>query len=143
MSKPTDYSWITAHSMQLFRQQQAAEEAAQKPRLALVTTNERISSMDTPNDPTHAARALPLHKNGAFDELYGATRLIDLGADAMRGIAAMMRPTENDCDDQLENTRRSDMYAIFQFFSEALKEPAMLAADSAERLQRAARGEVS
>lgn len=57
-----------------------------------------------------------------------------LGADALQGIGAMMQPEMDVHDEQLNQTRRSDMAAIFRFFGEALSAPARRARESTDRL---------
>ena len=143
MTSKEDYSWMKAYAAKWISEQRAAEEAAKKPRLALVTPNERIENVKTPDDSPEKTIALPpLYEHGAFDDLYDATRMLDLGTDALRGIAAMMEPATQHGDEQLDNARRSDLSAVFRFFGEAMKSPATIAAESIERLQRAAQGEV-
>lgn len=143
MTPKDDYSWMKAYAAKWISEQCAAEEAAKKPSLTLVSANERTSNVNTLDDTPEKALAIPpLHEHGAFDDLYDATRMLDLGTDALCGIAAMMEPSMTRCDEQLENARRSDLSAVFRFFGEALKSPATIAAESIERLQRATQGEV-
>lgn len=166
MSKPPDYSWMRAYAEQWLRQNRAAE-AAKRPPLTLVTPDFKIPKttrkpkMTKP--PMKTTPAIPCEKtepatifneaiisaspgqtivdHGAFKDLYSTTRLLDLGADALKGIAAMMLPGTIAADEQMCHTNRSDLYAIFQFFGEVLKEPAQQAGEAIERLQRAAQEE--
>jgi hypothetical protein len=55
----------------------------------------------------------------------------------------MMRPESNEEDYQMNMTRIAEAGAIFRFFGEALRDPAIEAFNDMERLQRAARGEPS
>lgn len=130
MSKPNPYAWITAMTMERIRREQ---EAAQQPRLTLVTENERTFSMSTPTDQT--LLNMPLHKHGTFDDMGAAINLLALGADALKGIGAMMLPSMIAHDEQLSEVRRSDISAIFRFFGEVLSEPAQHASDAAQRLE--------
>lgn len=122
---------ITAMAMEKFRREQ---EAAQQPRLTLVTENERNFSMSTPTD--QAPTTTRLHNHGAlFDDMGAAINRLALGADALKGIGAMMQPAMEIGDEQLECARRSDISAIFQFFGEVLREPVQTASDAAQRLE--------
>lgn len=135
--KPNPYAWMTAMVIEQFKREQ---EAAQKPCLTLITGNERTCPMSTPNDEAPAPIATPLHKHGAFDDMGAAINLLALGADALKGIGAMMQPSTYAGDEDLHQTRRSDMAAIFQFFGEVLREPALTAREATERLEGAAAG---
>lgn len=143
MTPKNPYAWLMPLAAKWAAEQRAAEEAAKKPCLTLVSANERTPNVNTPDEPLEKALVMPpLHEHGAFDDLYDAARMLDLGTDALCGIAAMMQPTMKSGDEQLGNARRSDLSAVFRFFGEALKSPATIAAESIERLQRAAQGEV-
>lgn len=86
-----------------------------------------------------AAPSIPFHKHGAFNDLTAAADFLCLGADALKGIGAVMQPGMNVHDEQCDNARRSDISAIFKFFGEALKEPAQAAYDATGLLERAAK----
>lgn len=87
------------------------------------------------------AAAVPLDKHGAFDDLRAYLEFIQLGADALKGIGAMLLPETH--DNQLNMAFASEASAVFRFFGEALTEAANNAYDAKERLERAARGELS
>lgn len=96
--------------------------------------------MNAPTDQT--TTNMPLHKHGAFSDLYASTSLLSLGADALKGIGAMMRPETMDGDEQLNQALRSEISAIFEFFGEVLRKPAGIASDAAERLEWAVKKDV-
>lgn len=76
MSTKDDYSWMKAHIASFMSEQLAAEKAAKKACLTLVSSNERIENVKTPDDSPEKTIALPpLYEHGAFDDLYDATRM--------------------------------------------------------------------
>lgn len=77
-----------------------------------------------------------VHEHGAFDDISAALDFLSMGADALKGIGAMMQPELEVHDEQLNQARRSDLSAIFKFFGEALREPAKTAYDAKERLMQ-------
>ncbi len=139
MTPPDPYAAILATAMAHFRRE---TESATKPRLTLITQNERDSSVTTSNDeaaaPAAAPAPHPLHKHGAFDDMHAHLEFIQLAGDALRGIGAMLQPETH--DQQLNMTHSSDASAIFRFFGEALQGPASEAYNAKERLESAAQG---
>lgn len=135
------YEHLTVAVMREFR---AGRLEHTRPQLAIVsnetTTNQGNENMKPSTDEQPQAAAIPLHRHGAFNEMEGAIRLLSLGADALKGIGVMMRPETAAGDEQLNQARRSEISAIFEFFGEVLREPAEIAGDSAWRLEQAAKG---
>lgn len=131
------YAWITT---ELIADWMRKKDETKAPRLTLITGNERMPTMTTPNEQAPSLAAVPLHKHGAFDEIQAAANLLALGADAIKGMGAMMLPEMEAGDEHLTATRRSDLSAIFSFFGEVLREPAGIISDAAERIQWAAQG---
>jgi hypothetical protein len=163
MSDPNPYTSIMAVAMQQFRDQEAA---AAKPRLHLVTPNTppakntktakpRKAKMKTPTRPDEKANSddlqaiiretfidpVSLCNLDAFQDLQAAAKMIVMGAEALAGLGAMMRPGMTSHDEDLGKARRSDVSAIFRFIGSALKGPANACQHAAERLERAAQGE--
>ena len=90
-------------------------------------------------DPKPAAT--PLHKHEAFDKLRAHLNFIQLGADALRGLGAMFLPDGG--SHQMNQAFSLDASAVFSFFGEAMRRPAIEAYDAMERLESAAEMEVS
>ncbi len=90
--------------------------------------------MSTPKGPALEPPAAPLGKRLELAEMDADINFLVLGADALQGIGAMMQPEMDVHDEQLNQTRRSDMAAIFRFFGEALRERAGRANESVGRL---------
>lgn len=132
----------------LFRRarEQYLAETTKKSHLIIVSNkiniNQGDATMEENTDKTQPV-ACPLHKHGAFQDIYAAADLLALGANALKGIGAMMQPFLEEDDVQIDDVRRSDMAAIFKFFGEALQEPAGIAWEAAYRLERAAKGEIT
>lgn len=133
--KPNPYAWMTAMVIEQMRRE---EEGSKNPYLTLVTEHQRKLSMNAPTAPLAAPPVVPLHEHGAFADMGTSVDMLALGADALKGIGAMMQPETTTGDEQLNQTRRSDISAIFMFFGEALRVQATLASDSAQRLEMAA-----
>jgi len=102
--------------------------------LTLISSNERNCPMSTPKGPALEPPAAPLGKRLELAEMDADINFLVLGADALQGIGAMMQPEMDVHDEQLNQTRRSDMAAIFRFFGEALRERAGRANESVGRL---------
>lgn len=118
-------------------------ETVKQPHLTVVGNKTNTIKGDatmetTTNQPKPATR--PLHQHGAFYDLAAAVRLLALGADALKGIGAMMQPDSDAGNEQLNMARRGEASAIFEFFGEVLKEPAQIAGEAADRLEMAAQG---
>lgn len=109
----------------------------------IVPTTERTMKMNAENKTATKPYARPpLHEHGAFDDLYEATTFLQIGGEALEGIAALLLPTLDSGDEQLSKARRVDAHAIFLFFGSAFSLVAGNAVGATERLQRAAKGEI-
>lgn len=84
-------------------------------------------------------KGIPLHQHGAFDDLAVSLRLINLAANALKGIGKLMQPEHTAADEQLNLTMRSEAASVFEFFGEALAEPCSNAGAAADRLHYEAR----
>lgn len=157
MTSPSPYDWVAQAAVDHYLQQG-------RPKLSLVSSHQTTSigekSMSKPSQPSTAQPDAapfttqkqeagtagipampPLHKHGAFDDLYAAADLLSLGAEALAGLGAMMQPSMSACDEPITLARRSDASAVLRFFGAALREPAATCYDAANRLERAAQGE--
>jgi hypothetical protein len=85
------------------------------------------------NQITPTSGIPPLHKHGAFDDLDAALENIYRLTNALRGIGNLLQPEF--ADEQLNMARRSDASAVFEFFSEALREYREIAAEASQTLQ--------
>ncbi len=130
MNPTNPYAFLIQISMQQIRDQ----EAKQRPTLTLIAKNERTCRMSTPKDQAIEPPAAPLSNREALDDIGLAINFLALGADALQGIGAMMQSEIKVHDEQLNQTRRSDLSAIFSFFGEALRAPAQRVRESVERL---------
>lgn len=132
------YEHLSEQVMQAFR----AENVGGR-RLAVVgnkTENDEGSDNLEPSIPgQQSAAGQPLHRNPAFLDLAEAIRIIALGADALKGIGAMMQPESKAGDEQLNMARRGEASAIFEFFGEVLKGPAQIASEATDRLESLSR----
>ena len=138
MTTPNPYAWLARAAAVHFQREQTA---TQKPQLTLITTDSPSLKNRKPKMKTDqiTAPTMPLHKHGAFYDIGAAVDFLALGADALKGIGAMMQPSMDVHDEQIDQANRSDLSAIFKFFGEALREPAGTARDATERLERAAK----
>lgn len=157
MTPPSPYDWVAQAAVDHYLQQG-------RPTLSLVSSHQPTpigeKSMPKPSQPSAAQRGRvslsaqkpevntantlampPLHKHGAFDDLYAAADLLSLGAEALAGLGAMMQPSVSACDEAIVMARRSDASAVFRFIGAALREPAATCYNAANRLERAAQGE--
>lgn len=147
--QPMNYEFLMRQAMQQWQ-----AETAKRPQLTIVSNETKTNQGDAIMEETDdakiakiksiiaeaAAPARPLHQHGAFLDLAAAVRLLSLGADALKGIGAMMQPDSEAGNEQLNMARRGDASAIFEFFGEVLKEPVQIASEAAERLEWAAQG---
>lgn len=137
MSKPNPYAFISVSSALVFRKKMEAEEkAAQRSRLTVVTTDMDNNMDTTEEQPVEPFATTPLHKHGAFYDMEAAINFLALGAEALKGIGTIMEPISNSGDEEVQ-IKRSEISTIFQFFGEALREPASIASDAAQRLELA------
>lgn len=83
------------------------------------------------------ACAIPLHKQGAFNELQTTLSFLHLGASALEGVGAMLLSESND-GHQMNLAKTNQASAVFTFFAEAMKESAASAYGALERLEQAA-----
>lgn len=82
-----------------------------------------------------------LYGHGAFDDLQWRLQFLQLGADALKGLGILMEASGS--EGQIESRPRTEVAAIFRFFGEALYTPAIDAYSDMERLQRAAKGDLT
>lgn len=158
MSTHNPYAWLTALVEQ--EAQRLLDNNVPKPRLTLVTPDQTTFNTKEPkmnkspefeaakdeltdllNQSLREAKARcswpnALHEHGAFNDISAALDFLSMGADALKGIGAMMQPEAEVHDEQLNQARRSDLSAIFKFFGEALREPAKTAYNATERLMQ-------
>ena len=76
-----------------------------------------------------------LHLHPQFRQLESALHSINLAADALKGIGNLLCVTHINCDEQLNETLRSDASAVFQFIGTALAIPADAALAAANALE--------
>lgn len=131
--------------LRVWAMERGRAELAKRPHLTIVEnetkTNQGDATMEATTDQPKPATS-PLHEHGAFLDLAAAIRLLALGAEALNGIGTMMRPDSEAANEQLNMARRGEASAIFEFFGEVLKEPALIASEAADRLEMAAKGHV-
>lgn len=89
-----------------------------------------------------APAPIPLHENGAFDDLACRLNFIRLGVDALKGLGAMMQPPTLIGEYQMDS-HINDAAAVFRFIGEALCDPVTGAYEDMEKIQRAAKSLVT
>ena len=82
------------------------------------------------------APARPWNKHGAFDDMEAARWQIERARDALAGLAALMQPDIQAGNAQLNMARRGDVFAVLDFFAEAMREPLAVLDESANRLEK-------
>ena len=92
---------------------------------------ERANSAQTTQEP-----AIAWHKHGAFDDMEAARWQIERARDALAGLAALMQPDIQAGNAQLNMARRGDVFAVLDFFAEAMREPLAVLDESANRLEK-------
>lgn len=134
---PNPYAFLSRMVMQALTDQKAAEKAAKNPHLTLVSTTERTINMETEAERSSNRKefVIPLHQHGAFNDIDAASDIIAMGADALKGISAMMQPITVQGDGQ-NPARISEISAVFRFFGEVLSDAVGTAQHASERLQR-------
>lgn len=155
MTTPNPYAYLVPIAMKYFRDQEAAERAARKPRLTLITTNERTSDMETTkpkkNDMSAQetspvknvclmANGEPLAEHGALNDLDAAAWMLVQGANALKCIGQMIQPqTTEDMREGISATHE-EMSHLFNFFGDALRGYSTTVNEASWRIAQAARG---
>jgi hypothetical protein len=85
------------------------------------------------------ANGMPLHEHGAFNDLNASTKIVIMGANALKGIGSMMFPESDDANEEVK-TRRMELSEIFSFFGEVLFEHGSTIGEATDRIDMASRG---
>lgn len=74
------------------------------------------------------------------EDLRDRLEFIRTAADALNGLSSMLQSEHLAGDVPLVSARRAEAAAIFRFFGEALRQPALKAYDDVDRIERASHG---